>query len=135
MAADAGDMDRVSRAAVIAFNEAINQRNVDALRELMTDGHAFIDGDDNVLAGKAEVVRAWRGFFNAFPDYRNDWSQVIATRGRHVALGRSVCATDPALDGPAIWTARTVGGKVSEWRVYEDTPANRDQLGIANESD
>jgi ketosteroid isomerase-like protein len=135
MAADAGDMDRVPRAAVIAFNEAINQRNLDALRELMTDGHAFIDADDNVLAGRAAVLRAWSDFFSAFPDYRNDWPQVMATRGRHVALGRSVCSTEPALDGPAIWTARTVRDKVSEWRVCEDTPANRVQLVIANESD
>jgi hypothetical protein len=72
MAADDSDIDRVSRAAVIAYNEAINRRNVDALRELMTDGHAFIDGNGKVVAGKAEVVRSWRDFFNAFPDYRND---------------------------------------------------------------
>jgi ketosteroid isomerase-like protein len=135
MAADAGDVDRVSRAAAIAFNEAINQRNLDALRELMTDGHAFIDADDNVVAGKAAVLNAWKGFFSAFPDYRNDWSQVMATHGRHVALGRSVCSTEPALEGPAIWTVRTAGDKVSEWRVYADTPANRVQLEIANESD
>lgn len=101
----------------------------------MTDGHTFIDSDDNVLAGKAEVLKAWEGFSNSFPDYRNDWSRVIPTGGTLFARGRSVCATEPALDGPAIWTARTVGDKVSEWRVYDDTPANRRQLAIANESD
>ena len=39
-----------------------------------------------------------------------------------------------ALDGPAIWTARIEDGKVSEWRLYEDTPANRARLGIAEEN-
>ncbi len=135
MTADGSNADRVSDPAVIAFNDAINHRDLDSLGELMTDGHAFIDANDNVLAGKAEVLKAWKGFFNAFPNYRNDWSQVIATGGTLIALGRSVCSTEPALEGPAIWTAQTVGDKVSEWRVYEDTPANRGQLGIANESD
>ena len=47
-----------------------------------------------------------------------------------IAIGRSVCAIDPELDGPAIWTANVRGNRVSEWRVYEDTPENRLRLGI-----
>jgi ketosteroid isomerase-like protein len=135
MAAGGGDLDRVSNRAVIAFNDAINRRDLDSLRELMTDGHAFIDSDDNGISGKAEVLKAWRGFFDAFPNYRNDWSKVIPAGGTVIAVGRSVCSTEPALDGPAIWTAKTVGDKVSEWRVYEDTPANRRRLGVSEDSD
>jgi uncharacterized protein (TIGR02246 family) len=86
---------------VIAFNEAINRRDVGALAELMTDDHTFVDSAGSVLAGKDEVLAAWEGFFESFPD-----------------------------NGPAIWTAKTLDGKVSEWRVYEDTPANRRRLGI-----
>ena len=71
-----------------------------------------------VLAGKAGVLKARKGFFNAFPNYRNDWSQVLATGGTLIGLG---------------WLGRR--DEVSEWRVYDDTRANRDQLGIANESD
>jgi ketosteroid isomerase-like protein len=129
------DPEDLSRRAVIAFNEAINRRDIESLGELMTDGHAFVDSDAKVLAGKEEVLEAWEGFFGAFPDYRNDWTKVIPTGGGLIALGRSVCSTEPALDGPAIWTARTAGGKVSEWRVYEDTPANRAELGLGEESD
>jgi hypothetical protein len=51
------------------------------------------------------------------------------------AVGRSVCSTEPALDGPAIWTASAADGKVSEWRVYQDTPSNRSHLGIAGDAD
>ena len=101
----------------------------------MTDGHRFVDADENVLAGKAEVLKAWEGFFTTFPDYRNDWSRVIPAGGTLIALGRSVCSTEPALDGSAIWAAKTVGEKVSEWRVYDDTPANRGRLGVADESE
>ena len=100
----------------------------------MADDHTFIDSDDNVLSGKEEVLKAWEGFFEAFSDYRNEWSKVTPIGGTLTAVGRSVCSTEPALDGPAIWTARIGDGKVSEWRVYEDTPANRARLGIAEEN-
>jgi endonuclease VIII len=95
---------RVPHRAALAFNDAINRRDLDALGRLMADDHRFIDSDDNVLAGKAEVLEAWAGFFDAFPDYRNEWSKVIPSGGALIALGRSVCSTEPALDGPAIWT-------------------------------
>jgi ketosteroid isomerase-like protein len=106
MAPTAGGSDR---APAIAFNEAINRRDLHSLSRLMTDDHTFIDSDDNVLAGKEEVLNAWEGFFDAFPDYRNEWSKVIPTGDALTAVGRSVCSTEPALDGPAIWTA-TIGG-------------------------
>jgi ketosteroid isomerase-like protein len=124
----------VSSTAAIAFNEAINRRDLDALEGLMTDAHTFIDSDGNVLAGRTQVFEAWKGFFEAFPDYRNNWSKVIPRASTVIAVGRSVCPTEPALDGPAIWTARTAGDKVAEWRVYEDTPSNRSRLGIAEGS-
>jgi ketosteroid isomerase-like protein len=131
----AGPPEQISRHAVIAFNEAINRRDLESLERMMTDDHTFIDSDDNVLAGKDAVLDAWKGFFEAFPDYRNEWSTVKPAGGALIAVGRSVCSTEPALDGPAIWTARTTGDRVSEWRVHEDTPANRSRLGLAGESD
>jgi ketosteroid isomerase-like protein len=116
--------------AAIAFNEAINRRDLRALGRLMTEDHAFIDADANVVAGREAVLKAWEGFFEAFPDYRNEWSQVMPIGGELIALGRSACSTEPALDGPAIWSATTVGGRVSEWRVYEDTLESRQRLGL-----
>jgi hypothetical protein len=119
--------------AGVAFNEAINRRDLPALGRLMTDDHAFIDSEANVIAGKEAVLTAWEGFFEAFPDYRNQWSEVTSIRHVVVAVGRSVCPNEPLLEGPAIWAATTAGDRVSEWRVYEDTPANRRRLGISPE--
>jgi ketosteroid isomerase-like protein len=135
MAPRGGDADRASHRAVIAFNEAINRRDLVSLGRLMTDGHAFVDSDGNVLAGKAEVLNAWKGFFMAFPDYRNEWSKVIPAGATVIAVGRSFCSTEPALAGPAIWRARTAGDKLSEWCVFDDTPISRGQLGIPEETD
>jgi ketosteroid isomerase-like protein len=85
------------QSAAVAFNEALNRRDLDALDRLMTDDHTFIDSDDNVLAGKEKVLKGWKRFFDAFPDYRNDWSTVTPTGGTLTAVGRSVCSTEPAL--------------------------------------
>jgi ketosteroid isomerase-like protein len=123
----------MSQPAAIAFNEAINRRDLDALAGLMTDDHAFIDSEDNVLVGKAEVLEAWSGFFRAFPDYRNDWSELKSTEHTLIALGQSVCSTDPALAGPAIWRATIVADQIAEWRVYDDTTSNRARLGLATD--
>jgi ketosteroid isomerase-like protein len=124
---------RASRAhrAAVAFNDAINRRDLESLAALMTDGHTFIDTDDNVLSGKDEVLDAWRGFFTAYPAYRNDWARLIPIGSTLIAAGRSICPNEPALEGRAIWTATIAEDKVSEWRVYRDTPANRRRLGIA----
>jgi ketosteroid isomerase-like protein len=127
---DGNDQDRADRAAAIAFNEAINRRDLGALEALMTGGHTFIDAEGNRVAGKDAVLDAWRGFFAAFPDYRNDWATVTSIGETVVAVGRSSCSNEPALRGPAIWTARTVGHRISEWRVLEDTPATRGRLGL-----
>ena len=122
--------ENVARRASLAFNDAINRRDLAALRSLMTEDHTFIDSDDNVVSGREDVINAWKEFFDAFGDYRNVWARVTTNHEVLVAIGRSVCAVEPRLDGPAIWTASVRGEKVSVWRVYEDTPENRAMLGL-----
>jgi hypothetical protein len=58
----------------------------------------------------------------------------LAVEGTNVvAVGHSVCS-DARLDGPALWVETASDDKLAEWRVYEDTPANRRVLGIASSS-
>lgn len=49
-----------------------------------------------------------------------------------VITGRSECS-EPALAGPALWTAIVIGDQVAEWHVHEDTPAARKHLGLPAE--
>jgi ketosteroid isomerase-like protein len=114
-----------------AFNDAITRRDLAALRGLMTDDHTFIDTGDNAISGREAALSAWRGFFDAFPDYRNVWQAVSVAGAVLTATGRSVCASEPELDGPAIWTAHVRDGKVAQWRVYDDTPEIRVRLGLS----
>jgi ketosteroid isomerase-like protein len=113
------------------FNALINARDADGLAARMTEDHCFVDTEEHAVRGRAACRAAWRGFFEAFPSYRNEFDRVEdAGDGLVVAVGRSVCAEHVDLDGPAIWTAHVVGDLVAQWRVYEDTPEIRRRLGV-----
>jgi ketosteroid isomerase-like protein len=113
----------------IGFNECINRRDLGALAELMTEDHAFTDTAGASVRGKAACIEAWRGFFEQFPDYRNTFDDIRARGNLAIAVGYSTCSVE-VLNGPAIWTAATNEGRVSHWRVYEDTARVRADLDI-----
>ena len=106
-------------AVVVAFNEAINRRDVAGLAQLMTPGHRFIDSAGGTVAGQDACIEAWRGFFDRFPDYRNTFDDVVDVgAGAVLACGRSECSV-PELAGPAEWHAEVVDGRVDVWHVTE----------------
>jgi ketosteroid isomerase-like protein len=112
------------RDIVVAFNEAINRGDLEALTGLMADDHRFVDAAGSVVAGKEACREAWASFFAAYPDHRNVFDTVEAVDGRRVvAIGRSECSL-AALAGPAVWTATVVDGLITEWRV-DDRPGAR----------
>jgi ketosteroid isomerase-like protein len=106
---------------VLAFNEAINARDLAALADLMTETHRFVDAAGASLDGKAACVAAWRGFFDAFPDYRNDFDRLEEIDDVVVVTGRSSCSVE-VLDGPAEWRAVVVDGRVERWQVSDPQP-------------
>ena len=111
------------------FNDAIARHDIDDLIALMSADHRFTDTANNTISGRAGCRAAWRGFFTSFPDYRNIF-HTISTHGDLVTItGHSMCS-EPALAGPAIWTARVSGDQIVYWVVHEDTPSNRQSLGL-----
>jgi ketosteroid isomerase-like protein len=114
---------------VTSFNDCINRRDMVGLARLMTEDHVFIDTANSAISGKERCLEAWKGFFGAFPDYRNVFERVLVSSNRAVVIGHSTCA-DARLACPALWTARMEGGRIAEWRVYEDTSANRALLAL-----
>jgi ketosteroid isomerase-like protein len=108
-------------AAVLAFNDAINARDLDALGRRMHPEHRFTDSAGSAIDGKAACLEAWRGFFGDFPDYRNVFEDARGDGSGTVHVrGRSECST-PALHGPARWRAVVKDGLVAEWQVSDVT--------------
>jgi ketosteroid isomerase-like protein len=113
------DMSPIDEVAVVtAFNEAINASDLDRLGALMTDAHRFVDSAGATIDGKVACLDAWRGFFAAFPDYRNVFEECRRTGdGLVFVRGRSVCSV-PELDGPAEWRVVVRDGCVDQWQVF-----------------
>jgi ketosteroid isomerase-like protein len=118
----------------MAFNESINGRDIGGLAALMSEDHTFVDTEGGAVSGRHACLAAWRGFFAAFPDYRNVFASVSAYGDVVAMTGRSLCS-EPSLSGPALWTATVRDGKVAQWRVYADTPENRRLLTPARPID
>ncbi len=135
MASDDGIGLLVNPSAVaLRFNLMINARDIDGLSELMTEDHTFIDSSNDAHAGKSEMVAGWKEFFEKYPDYQNIFTWVVVRNNTVLILGYSTCS-EPILDGPAIWTAESRNGRLSEWRVYLDTPESRTALGLPQGND
>lgn len=122
-------MTKNAEAVVEAFNDCINGKDIEGLSRLMTEGHRFVDPAASVVSGKQACLDAWKGFFAAFPDYRNQFDCMMVREDKVVIVGSSTCS-DHRLAGPALWQATLSDQRVEEWRVLEDTPANRVSLGI-----
>lgn len=86
--------------------------------------HTFIDTEGHLISGRDACREAWIGFIDTFPGYRNTFTSVTVDGNRVTMAGFSTCS-EPALTGPALWTATIHGDRVTEWRVYDDTPGNR----------
>ena len=121
--------DRDPKLVALLYNEQINAQNVEGLEELMTEDHIFIDIPGKVHNGREFMLKCWIEFFDEFPDYINVFTRVENQDNFVILLGYSVCSHEP-LDGPAIWTAKIRDSLVAEWRIYEETPENREMLGV-----
>lgn len=118
------DRDIVER-----FNQAINDRDLDAVSALLHDDYVFVDTAGNTEHGKDAGIRSWEGFFRQFPDYRNVFEEAVERDDSVVVRGHSECS-EPALEGPALWVATIQDGLIKEWRVLEDTPSTRSSVGL-----
>jgi ketosteroid isomerase-like protein len=104
---------------VTSFNEAINDRDLDRLASMMTDAHRFVDSAGATIVGKLACIDAWRGFFAAFPDYRNLFEEYRCEGdGMVFVRGHSECS-DALLQGPAEWRVIVRNGLVDQWQVFD----------------
>ena len=126
-----------NRETILAFIRSINARDADGLGELMSDDHRFVDALGNEVVGKEKMIPGWRGYFEWFPDYRIEVSEIIAKpsdshdssgtdNGQSFAMfgfagGSFKGNSDASWRLPAAWKAIVKDGCVALWQVYADT--------------
>jgi ketosteroid isomerase-like protein len=114
-----------NRQLVMAFVDAINVRAPDALAELMSADHTFIDPHGNEVVGREKMLAGWRGYFEWFPDYEIEVVQIFEN-GEEFGLfgyagGSFKGNPERSWRLPAAWKAVVKGQRVTLWQVYADT--------------
>ncbi len=113
---------------VRAFVEAINARNVEAITDLMTEDHTFVDSMGTVASGRRSMATGWAGYFRMFPDYEIRIDAILADGPLVAAFGSAAGTYNgsrglvPAnrIEMPAAWRAIVADGKIKRWQVYAD---------------
>ena len=114
-----------NRQLIIAFVDAINARAPEALAELMSDDHTFIDAHGNEVIGREKMLAGWRGYFEWFPDYQIEVVQIFED-GEEFGLFGSAGGSfegnpERSWRLPAAWKAAVKDKRVALWQVYADT--------------
>lgn len=119
----------MSKQVIYDFADAINQHNVQKISSLMTDDHTFTDSHGNKGEGKDKMKAGWAGYFQWFPDYKIEITDLFESGDHFAAFGFA----EGTLKGlktdndanywrlPAAWQAIVEDGKIKLWQVYADT--------------
>ncbi|MDP9047626.1 MAG: nuclear transport factor 2 family protein [Bacteroidota bacterium] len=119
----------MNKQAVNSFAEAISAHDIEKIYALMTSDHIFIDAHGNKIEGKDKMKAGWTGYFQWFPDYKIEISEVLESRNMVAAFGFAE-GTFKGLKTekneyywrlPAAWKAVVKRGKIQLWQVYADT--------------
>ena len=111
------------------FVDAINGHNADKLYSLMTDDHTFIDAHGNEVSGKDKMKAGWTGYFQWFPDYKIEITDIFSN-GETIAGFGFASGTYKGIKSdkdenywrlPAAWKALVSDNKIKLWQVYADT--------------
>jgi ketosteroid isomerase-like protein len=119
-----------------AFIRAINRHDVDALAELMSEQHRFIDSMGTVFEGPETMHRGWTKYFQIVPDYSVAVEETFCDGPVVVMLGMAEGTYTPNgqpkpenhWSTPTAFRAFIEEGKVGEWRVYCDNEPIRQRL-------
>jgi ketosteroid isomerase-like protein len=125
------------------FIKRINSGDVNALCELMTEGHIFQDALGKRFIGRETMRQGWTMYFRMVPDYKIRADEFFQTKNALAIFGDAsgTCAGDGKGNGgsgtksksfwqvPAAWRAVVADGLIAEWRVYADNQPLRKLMG------
>jgi len=131
-------MSQSPESVVLAFVNAINRQDVDALMEMIAPEHRFVDSLGKMVEGREKMRAGWRAYLDMVPDYKVAVEETYRDGSVVVILGeaRGTFAPDGKMRAenrwrtPAAFRVLVEKGKVAEWRVYADNePIRRCMAG------
>lgn len=113
--------------------EAINTKDVNAISNLLSDEHVYIDAAMDGSFNREDTVAAWQVLFELFPDYSieveqlfNDGANTWVIFGSAEGTYKSIVEDDARWVTPASWKVVVTKDKVTLWQVYADTKLQED---------
>ena len=117
---------------VLNFIEAINAGDVENICSLMATNHVFIDSVGHQHKGVPLMKSGWSAYFESFPDYKIEISEIFERDKEFVLLGRASASFKgekvKCWGIPAAWKAIIENGKVLCWQVFADTKVQFDAM-------
>lgn len=118
----------MNKETVYEFVDAINAHDVDRICSMMTDDHRFIDSHGNESVGKETMRAAWIGYFQLFPDYNIEVTDIFSNGDTLAAFGyaggtfkgKKTDTNENSWRLPASWRAIVSNNKMKMWQVYCD---------------
>jgi uncharacterized protein (TIGR02246 family) len=128
--------------AARAFVDAINRHDIDAIANLMTEDHVFIDSLGMRVTGRQQMKKGWEGYFSMVPDYRITVDETFSEGSIVIMLGtaQGTYSAGGALQPenrwqtPAAWRVVARESSIAEWRVYADNEPIRQILSRSRSS-
>ena len=117
----------MSKEIILNFVRGINEHNINALAELMSENHNFIDAHGNMVEGRETMKSGWAGYFSLFPDYKIEITDMYEYGNTFVMFGNAsgtFKGINPETNSwklPATFRAELQNDKVKLWQVYCDT--------------
>ena len=112
---------------ILNFAEAISAQDIGGMCSLMTDDHTFIDSQGNQTTGKDSMRTGWIGYFQMFPDYTIEITDMFLEGNTVGAFGFAEGTFQGLSDRkenhwrlPAAWKAIIKDEKIKQWQVYAD---------------
>jgi ketosteroid isomerase-like protein len=108
-----------------SFIDCINAHDVEGLAEILSDDHTFIDAHANEVVGKEKMIAGWRGYFEWFPDYYIEVTDVFEDGDTFAMFGFAGGSfkgkESESWRIPAAWKAIVKNDRVALWQVFADT--------------
>ena len=114
-----------NKETVLAFINRINAHDIDGLAELMAEEHCFIDAHGNQVKGKEKMIAGWRGYFDWFPIYSIEVSEIFEHGDTFAMFGLAGGSFKGRAEAswrlPAAWKAIVKASRIVLWQVFADT--------------
>jgi ketosteroid isomerase-like protein len=114
---------------ILEFVDFINKQNIEGMAGLMSHDHTFIDSLNNSITGKEKMKSSWKFYFDWFPDYTIEISDIIQGRDCSAVFGYAKgtyhnlhnAENSNHFHLPAAWKVIIEKDKIKLWQVYADT--------------